>query len=178
MSSSSTSTRHVAFFYGTLKYKFPNWAVVPPTVIFLGTARTLRPHPLVVDTEMGVPYILPLPGHPHAQNIHGELYSMTSEEAEALDRFEGVPIDFYYRAELDVVVTASEDGRTPQPNPVDGQLLKPDSVLPSATYFRGRGGASWAQKWSVERLQTLPMKSMYTIQDVEEYIPQHKRLNG
>lgn len=125
---------------------------------------------------MRIPYVLELPGHPLAQNVHGEIYSITKEDAASLDHFEGVLIDFYYRGEVELVITANEGKRTSHPDPVSGQVLMAGSIIRAETYFRGKGGPSWAQKWSVERLQTLPMKSMYTREDAEGYIPQAERL--
>lgn len=171
----SESPRSIVFFYGTLKHSFANWQVVPETVVFLGKARTSVPYPLVIDTEMRVPYMLLLPGHPHAHCVHGELYSVTQEEAEVLDRFEGVPTDFYVRRNIDVIVTAEDDGRERQLDPVTGKKVTPGCVVQAGTYFRSKGGPRWAQKWSVERLQTLPMSGRYTLKDSEDYISQSKR---
>lgn len=171
----SGSPRSIAFFYGTLKHNFPNWHVVPETVIFLGTARTSVPYPLVIDTEMRVPYMLLLPGHPHAHCVHGELYSVNPEELELLDRFEGVPTDFYARRTVDVIVTAEDDERERQPDPVTGKTIMTGSVVRSEAYFRSKGGPRWAHKWSVERLQTLPMSGRYTLMDSEDYVLHPRR---
>lgn len=122
-----------------------------------------------------MPYLLPLPGHPHAYCVHGELYSVSDEDAVILDRFEGIPIGFYVRRKVNVIVTVEEDGRQKEPDPVTGKIIATGSVVNLGTYFRSKGGPLWAQKWSVEKLQTLPMTGRYTLKDAEDYVPQSRR---
>lgn len=167
--------RITAFVYGTLKHGFPNWRVMPPHAVFLGTARTAVPYPLVVDTEMWIPYMLKLPRHPHAQSIHGELYSITAEDAAFLDRFEGVPTGFYSRENVEVIRTAEPGSRECQTDPNSGDPVKPGTLLLAGCYFRAHAGPPWALKWTVERLQTLPMLERYTADHAAKYVPREER---
>lgn len=122
-----------------------------------------------------MPYLLPLPRHPHAYCVHGELYSVTDSDLTSLDRFEGVPVDFYVRRDIEVIATADEDGRQREPDPNTGKVIASGSVVNAGTYFRSKGGPDWAQKWTVEKLQTLPMSGRYTITAAENYVPQSER---
>lgn len=171
MNNPSTVTNYsLVFVYGTLKHGFPNWHIMPTTAVYLGDARTAVPYPLVLDTEMYVPYMLNLPRHPEAHAVFGELYAVSEEAMAGLDRFEGVPTGFYTRERIEVISLHEPGQRERLPNPVTGEKVLPGHVSTAGSYFRGTAGPAWALKWPVERLQTLPMCERYSREMAKRYI--------
>lgn len=172
---STQTNRTIVCVYGTLKYGFPNWPVMPPTVVYLGTARTSIPYPLVIDNIMHIPYMLDLPNHPTAHIVHGELYSVTSQDLAMLDQFEGLTSGFYIRKQIPFVVTCEQSGFTPHPDPITDKVLKGGSLVQASVYFRGSAGPAWAKDLTVQLLQTLPMYSRYTLQQAADYVKREDR---
>lgn len=171
----SQSNRSIIFVYGTLKYGFPNWPVMPPTIVYLGTARTSSPYPLVIDNIMHIPYILDLPNHPSAQLVHGELYSVTNQNLAMLDQFEGLATGFYVRKQIPLTTTNEHNTITVQPDPMTDKVLEAGSPVQAFVYFRGSAGPAWAKDLTVQLLQTFPMYSRYTLEHAADYVKQEDR---
>lgn len=160
----------IVFVYGTLKKGFPNWHVMPPCCIFLGTAKTSQSYPLVVSDTLGIPYMLDLPDHPQSHQVYGELYAASTAGQALLDDFEGVSTGFYYRKFVDVLVTDTTDDRIPQPEPTCGNVLKVGSTVKAGLYFRGEKGPKVTEAHTVDHLKTLPMHPSYTPQLAQSYV--------
>lgn len=172
---SAQSNRTVVCVYGTLKYGFPNWPVMPSTAVYLGIARTSIPYPLVIDNIMHIPYMLDLPNHPAAHTVYGELYSVTFQDLAMLDQFEGLASGFYIRKQISFLITNEQCGLTTHPDPVTGNVLEVGSLVQASVYFRGSAGPAWAKDLTVQLLQTFPMLSRYTLQQAADYIRREDR---
>lgn len=166
----------LVFVYGTLKRGFPNSQHMPSSISYVGTARTKVSFPLVVDSEMGVPYLLSLPNHPGAHSVHGELYIVDKEALISLDHFEGLDSGFYVRDTVEVVSLSDASGSLTSPKSMVSEFF-PGSVHDAQAYFRSpsNAGPDWAHRWTVERLQTLTMLEQYTPEHAKQFRPRTVR---
>lgn len=157
-------TRHFIFVYGTLKTGFPNSSQMPWCRL-IGPAETVSPYPLVIDTDMHVPFLLDLPNHCGSRRVRGELYSADSRTVVDLDRFEGVGNGFYRRGVIPVEVCER------------GAAERAGFLGTAMVYFRdsSNGGPPWAIKWTVQKLLTLPSVSEYTPQHASRYVLRRTR---
>lgn len=148
---------------------------MPVSAVYMGTACTVDPWPLVVDTDMGIPYLLRIPGHPNAQPVEGELYNVDEAAARIMDNFEGLATGFYIREQLKV--------RCPFPVESNGSEeqssipVSRNDIIDATAYFRSpaNGGPAWAKPWTVEKLLTLPIVNHYSQQHAETFVPRTDR---
>lgn len=147
---------------------------MPTPKTYAGVARTVKSYPLVVDTEMYVPYLLQLSNHSGAKQIFGELYFVDDNGLKFLDEFEGLESGFYIRESIDLVVQV--------PGEEDCKLtadvkLESGSLQVAGAYFRSPTnlGPLWAHAWTVDRLQSLPMVERFTLEHATAYIDRGER---
>ena len=90
------------FVYGSLKKGFPNHALLGSSA-FLGTAKTKQPMYMIGLLSGAYPYVTSEKIHPslQASPIHGELYEVSEDVLEVLDRLEGHPTH-YIRQSVDL----------------------------------------------------------------------------
>uniref|UniRef100_A0A1I8JPB3 Gamma-glutamylcyclotransferase family protein n=1 Tax=Macrostomum lignano TaxID=282301 RepID=A0A1I8JPB3_9PLAT len=97
----------IIFTYGTLKSDLPNgFRMQQIGAKLLGTAKTVKPYPLVIASEYNIPALLDYPGRGH--RVQGELYAV--RDSTRVDEFEGHP-EQYRRAKI--VVELIELAKTP-----------------------------------------------------------------
>jgi len=87
-SAKGSRTLATVFVYGTLKRGFPNFETHMKDARFLGQARTQDAFPLVIAGRWRTPYMLQDAGN--GVPINGELFAVTADALEALDRLEKV----------------------------------------------------------------------------------------
>ena len=171
MKMASLTTRPVLFVYGTLKRGFPNAHEMPAGLEYLGTGITVNRYPLVVGSDMNIPFVLDLPEHNGASRVRGELYRTSSEtQIEALEIFEGVPNQFYDRIALKVELETTDcDNRD--------RNLDAGSQLDAFCYVRSEvgGGPVWARDWPISRLVLAEMVPEYTLDMAKSFVPRSKR---
>ncbi len=127
----------IVFVYGTLK-RGGRWHHLLGDAELLGGARTLAPHPLIVDD---FPYLLDEPGR--GLIVEGELYRVNSRTLARLDELEGHPHE-YHRRRLPV---RAGDGEPCEAwayflsDPVIIARVKEKGIAPIAVFDARNGGA-------------------------------------
>ncbi|KAI0565096.1 Gamma-glutamylcyclotransferase AIG2-like protein [Gracilaria domingensis] len=163
LSGAGKDERALYFVYGTLKRGFPNENQIPKSATYVGEALTKQPFPLVVDTEYHVPFMIDSENYSGAKRVFGELILVDRETRKTLDQFEGVDTGFYFVKPIEVVISQLRDE-------YEGELSDGQTVVANV-YFRdpSNAGPSWAHKWTVERLLTLPSTDAYMVEMGKRY---------
>ena len=107
------------FVYGTLRKNEPNSEAMQGTD-FLGIATTCEKYPLVIASPFNIPFILNLPGIGH--RVMGEIYDVTPEKLQELDKFENVPV-LYDRLSIEVEMIEYDVSSAEKNQEVDAYIL-------------------------------------------------------
>lgn len=166
-----STTNELLFIYGTLKTGYPNASSMPSSARYIGDATTTQRLPLVVGTEMNIPFVLNDSTDARASRVHGEVYVADAAAREALDEFEGVSTGFYDRERVEV-----EIGRVVA-RQVSDISLRIGDIVQCWTYVRSArdGGPIWARVWTRDKLRELDMLAVYTLREARRYRARQER---
>jgi gamma-glutamylaminecyclotransferase len=91
----------VIFVFGTLKRGFPLHDPWLSHASYLGAARTVHPHPMLIAGPRFAPMMLHEPGR--GLRVHGELYGVSDVMLADLDALESVGTSASFRAGIEVL---------------------------------------------------------------------------